>query len=88
MESDSFINLCSSDAGDAMMSPLMYAARHASLPVIRLLIEKGANIHAKDSEGREAADYLKENYILKKVEQKRAKQLLMRLDNTNRLQEK
>lgn len=39
-------------------SALMYAAANASLPVIKLLLERGADPHLADSKGRRAIDYL------------------------------
>lgn len=76
IESDYAINPYSSDADEAQMTPLMFAARYASLPLIRFLVEKGAGVRAKDSQGRQAVDYLTQNTTLSKADQEQARRLL------------
>lgn len=39
-------------------TPLMYAAATGSLPLIKLLVERGADPHLADTKGRRAIDYL------------------------------
>ncbi len=61
---------------EAEKTPLMYAAKHASLPLIRLLVEHGADIHKKNRAGSQAVDYLEDNLMLQKAEQELARRLL------------
>jgi hypothetical protein len=63
-------------ASEAEMTPLMYAAQYASLPLIRLLVEQGADIHKKNCAGSQAVDYLEDNLMLQKAEQELARRLL------------
>ncbi|GAA4270718.1 hypothetical protein GCM10022258_00110 [Aquimarina gracilis] len=41
------------------MTPLMYAARYNRVDIIKVLVEKGANIKARDSKGYKAIYFAK-----------------------------
>ncbi|PAV24702.1 ankyrin repeat domain-containing protein [Tamilnaduibacter salinus] len=49
-------------------TPLMHAAQHSDVRMIKLLLEAGADLHAKDVKGSSAIDYAKDN--LKKENEK------------------
>lgn len=57
-------------------TPLMYAAENASLQVIRLLLDAGADKSAVDTGGRNVLDYLAMNRLLTAREGKKAKRML------------
>jgi Ankyrin repeats (3 copies)/Ankyrin repeat len=65
-------------AVDAEKTPLVYAAMYASLPLIRLLVEHGADAHRKNGAGKQAVDYLEKNFNLSKSDQEQARKLLTR----------
>ncbi len=44
-----------------LRTPLMHAAQHASLPVVKLLLESGADLSAKDERGWGVIEYSKDN---------------------------
>jgi ankyrin repeat protein len=52
-------------------TPLHYAAKKGHANIVRFLLEKGADIHARNRKGREPADVAKtttiKNLILKKT---------------------
>ena len=43
---------------------LMYAAAGASAPLLRLLLDRGVAVHARDLRGRTACDYLAQNKVM------------------------
>ena len=40
----------------------MHAAQHSDIEMIKLLLEAGADLHAKDVKGSSAIDYAKDNH--------------------------
>ena len=40
----------------------MHAAQHSGIEMMKLLLERGADLHAKDVKGSSAIDYAKDNY--------------------------
>ncbi|MEL7486012.1 MAG: ankyrin repeat domain-containing protein [Pseudomonadota bacterium] len=56
---------------------LMYAAENASLDVIEVLLDAGADARAEDSGGRGVFDYLSRNLVLNSEETEAAKALLI-----------
>ena len=42
-------------------TPLIYAARNGNIEILNILIQAGADIGAKDDEGKTALDYAKES---------------------------
>lgn len=57
-------------------TPLMYAAWQSTLPVIELLVRKGADKSIQDSNGDTALKYLEKNEALSSEDRKKARELL------------
>lgn len=55
------LHLSPSQTNPRGVSPLMYASKRGSLPIVRLLVEHGANIDAIDNEGESAVFYAVSN---------------------------
>jgi ankyrin repeat protein len=78
-EKDLPINYCAiagKERPEAKFTPLMYAARDGTFEVIELLLRNGADIAAKNEDGRQAVDLIAFNSRLLKTDQERAKRLL------------
>lgn len=61
---------------EGKFTPLMYAARQASLPIIELLVQHGADVGAQAEHSRRAQDFIDGNDRLSKVDREKAKRFL------------
>lgn len=64
------------EGATAGRTALMYAAAGANAPLLRLLLDHGATITARDDKGRTACDYLAHNKVLTGAEREALRSLL------------